>query len=56
MCRDIKPDFSYLNAKLSITNADTLIEKILDKCDQLDMEKMAKDVSPFLFEASETKK
>lgn len=56
MSRNIKPDYSYLDAKLSITKADTLKEKILDKCGQLDMEKMAMDVSPFLFEASETKK
>lgn len=56
MSRDIKPDYSYLNAKLSISNADAIKEKILDKCDQMNMEEMANDVRPFLFENSDAKK
>lgn len=56
MSRNVKPDYSYLDAKLSISNADALKAKILDKCDQQDMEEMANDVKPFLFEASDTKK
>ncbi|MEX2410822.1 MAG: nucleotidyl transferase AbiEii/AbiGii toxin family protein, partial [Candidatus Paceibacterota bacterium] len=50
MSRNIKPDYRYLNEKLSISNADTLKNDILFKCDQLNMEEMANDVRPFLFE------
>lgn len=56
MSRDIKPNYSYLDAKLSISGADALKKRILDKCDQLNMEEMANDVMPFLFENSDTKK
>ena len=56
MSRDIKPNYNYLDAKLSISNADTIKEKILDKCDQLNMEEMADDVRSFLFETSDVKK
>ena len=56
MSRDIKPNYNYLDAKLSISNADTLKEKIIDKCNQIDMEEMADDVRPFLFENSDVKK
>lgn len=45
--------------KLSISNTDTLKKIILEKCDQLDMEEMeemADDVRPFLFETSDPKK
>jgi hypothetical protein len=33
-----------------------LKNEILEKCDQLNMEEMATDVMPFLFENSDTKK
>ena len=56
MSRYIKPDYSYLDPKLSISSEDDLKEKILDKCDQLNMEEMANDVRPFLFENSDAKK
>jgi len=56
MSRDIKPNYSYLDAKLSISNSDAVKEEILDKCDQLNMEEMADDVRPFLFENSAVKK
>jgi hypothetical protein len=45
MSRDIKPNYSYLDAKLSISNPDAVKEEILDKCDQLNMEDMADDVA-----------
>lgn len=56
MSRDIKPDYNYLDSKLSISSADAIKEKILDKCDQLNIKEMANDVRPFLFETSDTKK
>lgn len=56
MSRGIKPNYSYLDAKLSISNPDAVKEEILDKCDQLNLKEMADDVMPFLFEHSDVKK
>lgn len=56
MSHDIKPNYSYLDAKLSITGADALKKEILEKCGPLNMDEMANDVRPFLFEHSDTKK
>lgn len=56
MSRNIKPNYSYLDDKLSISNEDALKAKILEKCNQLDMQEMADDIKPFLFENSDTKK
>ncbi len=56
MSRNINPDYNYLDAKLSISNAKTLKEQVIDKCNLLNMEDMANDVSPFLFENTDTKK
>jgi predicted nucleotidyltransferase component of viral defense system len=56
MGRKIKPDYQYLEAKVNISNPDSLKEVILDHCQQLDMEVMAKDVEPFLFDSSDIKK
>lgn len=53
---EITPDFGYLEAKMDISDSKELKEAILNKCRQLNMETMAKDVEPFLFEASDTKK
>lgn len=56
MSRNIKPNYNYLKAKISISDPEALKEAILEKCRQLDMEAMAKDVEPFLFDASDIKK
>ncbi len=56
MSRNIKPNYSYLDDKLFISNEDALKAKILEKCNQLDMQEMADDIKPFLFENSDTKK
>ncbi|MEX1014884.1 MAG: nucleotidyl transferase AbiEii/AbiGii toxin family protein, partial [Candidatus Paceibacterota bacterium] len=56
MSRHIKPDYRYLDVKLSISNADALKNELLEKGTQLNMEEMANDVRPFLFENSDTKK
>ena len=50
------PNYSYLNMKLNITNPDDLREQIIEKCVELDMQEMAKDVRPFLFEKKDEKK
>jgi predicted nucleotidyltransferase component of viral defense system len=51
-----KPNYAYLEQKLKITTAQALKERILEKCSQIDMKEMAKDVQPFLFTASDVKK
>jgi predicted nucleotidyltransferase component of viral defense system len=56
MGRDIKPNYGYLEAKVSISDPVPLKEAVLDQCKQLDMEAMAQDVEPFLFDASDIKK
>lgn len=55
MGRNIKPNYPYLEARASITNTKLLKEALLSKCG-LDMDAMAKDVEPFLFDASDVKK
>ena len=56
MGRNIRPDYDYLEDKISVSNAKSLKEVVLEKCQQLDMEEMAKDVGPFLFKTTDRKK
>lgn len=56
MGHNIQPDYAYLEHKISVSDAKTLQEVVLEKCQQLDMEEMAKDVEPFLFKATDRKK
>lgn len=56
MGKEAKPNLDYLNLKLGVTNYAQLKEHILEKCRELDMNEMAKDVAPFLFHAKDTKK
>ena len=51
-----KPNYDYLKQKINISNAKDLKGKILKKCKTLNMEKMAKDVQPFLFDPKDVKK
>lgn len=51
-----KPNYEYLELKLTIKNAAQLKERVLAKCEKIDMKEMAKDVEPFLFDASDVKK
>lgn len=51
-----KPDYEYLKLKTGIHDSNTLKERILQKCESLNMEEMARDVAPFLFNGSDTKK
>ena len=50
------PNYDYLTLKVSISNAKQLKERILEKCSQINMETMAKDVQPFLFDPADAKK
>lgn len=56
LSRGAKPDYGYLDAKLKISDANSLKERMLDKCGRLDMKEMADDVAPFLFRNSDSKK
>jgi len=53
---NIKPDYNYLNVKTDTANPDSLKDKIVAKCQQLNMKEMAKDVKPFLFNAKDEKR
>jgi predicted nucleotidyltransferase component of viral defense system len=50
------PNYDYLSVKANIFNAKQLKERILEKCSRINMDAMAKDVQPFLFDPADTKK
>jgi predicted nucleotidyltransferase component of viral defense system len=51
-----RPNYNYLQLKLAIGNEKQLKEALLDKCSQIDMDEMARDVQPFLFDSADIKK
>src|SRR4030067_3765771 len=51
-----KPNLDYLKLKLNIKDIADLKRKLLLKCKSLDFKRLAKDVEPFLFNPSESKK
>ena len=51
-----KPNYAYLDLKLGIKNETQLKEMLFQKCSTLNMEEMAKDVEPFLFNTADVKK
>lgn len=52
----IKPDYAYLKAKLGIANGSELKERLLSKIKDSNLEELSKDVEPFLFNPSDSKK
>ena len=52
----ISPSYEYLNFKLGINNPEALRKLTLDKCAQIDMEEMGKDVQTCLFNPRDTKR
>lgn len=52
----VKPNYDYLRLKVNIVEAKTLKARILETCAKLDMKAMANDVSPFLFNPSDSNK
>ncbi len=52
----VKPDFGYLSQKTGIGDMGKLSKAVLEHCSKIDMEKMARDVAPFLFQAKDAKK
>ena len=51
-----RPNFDYLNFKLKIKNTKELKKELLKKAKTLDFKQLGRDLSPFLFDASETRK
>jgi hypothetical protein len=54
--RNFKPDYGYLNLKLSIKNGIELKDRLFDKLEALNMEEMVEDVRPFLINIKDEKK
>ena len=53
---DTTPDWNYLNQKIEISSQAQLLDAVLKHCEQIDMNEMANDVEPFLFQAKDAKK
>ena len=51
-----QPDYGYLKKRLGISNGEELRHRLLAFCKKLDMDKLAKDVRPFLFDPEESNK
>ncbi|RIV27357.1 nucleotidyl transferase AbiEii/AbiGii toxin family protein [Fibrisoma montanum] len=54
--KGIKPNYDYLQQKLQIDNAEALRSRLLDHCRTIDMQAMAADVRPFLFNAADERR
>jgi len=50
-----KPNYNYLKTKLNISNSAELKKRVLSELTDVKLEEMAKGVSPFLFNAADTK-
>lgn len=51
-----QPNYDYLKLKLGIVDSKQLKERVIERCQNLNMSVMASDVAPFLFNPSDTKK
>ncbi|HBB37414.1 MAG: hypothetical protein UX02_C0001G0314 [Candidatus Moranbacteria bacterium GW2011_GWC1_45_18] len=51
-----KPNFKYLKAKTGIATIPALKKKLLQKCEGLDFQILARDVEPFLFDRNDREK
>ncbi len=54
--QNLRPNYPYLIAKVNIDNPKDLKQSIIDKCNALNMQEMANDVRPFLFNPKDDKK
>lgn len=52
----VKPNFDYLEFKLEIKNIKELKKELFKKIKTLDFKQLGREVSPFLFDESETRK
>ena len=51
-----KPDYNYLQSKMGVSNEKQLKERVFEKCNSINMQEMAKDVQPFLFNPKDVQK
>ena len=51
-----KPNYEFLDLKLNIKSKEKLKEKLLLKCKELDLKKLARDVEPLIFASKDVKK
>jgi predicted nucleotidyltransferase component of viral defense system len=51
-----RPDYNYLEFKMGVSNEKQLKERIIEKCKNVNMQDMAKDVQPFLFNPRDIQK
>jgi len=51
-----KPNYDYIQLKLKINTPEALKARLLERCNAIDMNEMAKDVMPFLFKAGDAQK
>jgi hypothetical protein len=56
LLRKTKPNYSYLEQKLGIANNQELKNKLLTYSESIKLKELAKDVEPFLFQPSDSKK
>ncbi len=56
MSKQVKPNYAYLEAKVGVSNPAKLKRILQDKIHELNMDTMAKDVEPFLFNPTDIKK
>ena len=54
--KNIKPNYKYLEQKTKISNPRELKEIVIKKLNSINMNEMAKDISPFLFNTTDAKK
>ena len=52
----ITPNYKYFKDKINIDSPEELRELVMNKCTQIDMKEMAKDVRPFLFNSKDEKR
>ena len=51
-----KPNYDYLKQKTGLADSEALKEKVLDYLQGHNLKDLAKDVEPFLFQPSDSKK
>jgi len=56
MSKGVQPEYDYLQKVLGISDAIMLKSVILEECAKLDMQKLARDVEPFLFHSKNRQK
>ena len=56
ICGKTKPNYDFLKQKQNISNLKQLKSRLLERCEQLDFNKLTKDIEPLVFYQNELKK